>query len=529
MYNNFLNAPKRDFWGRKGRNAMIHTSKFRIYPDKKQDYTLNEIFTIYNRVKRIGYNLLFYGENYIADRFGEVKTIQHCLMSVCHNNPYVNTILIDNKAKLEAQKTWLEKRQKRMTQQIKVITDKINEIKAKDKHDRRLKGLYARRSSLMARLNNLHLEPAVFGGKKLFRDKSLGKINREEFRIRRDSSFSCIGKKQQGLKNLNIKVLLDKTVKIRTFSKQKGHKWLIIPMSVNCVQEKWFQEILNADKYTATVKRKLFKGGVRYFLHISYELPEPAPFYRYELGAIGLDFNYNFVALTNVDRNGNLLSYHSISFGNLHTYGTDKREDYISYKMDKVVNYCINKGKGIVVEDLQLEQEFSYNKKLNRKLSNLKTTALQLLERKCKKRSVSFRKVFPAYTSLIGKYKYSGLHNLSVHHLASYVIARRGLGFREKIPTVYDWVLSQVEEYIEPHLKKGSPYRTWSMIHDLFKHSGITFFKTAEILKKTVLVKHVLNSVTSAQPDNLKAGLSSHGKIDDYRKTWNFVNNSVVL
>jgi len=324
-------------------------------------------------------------------------------------------------------------------------------------------------------------------------------------------------------------MLPDKTVKIRTFSKQKGHKWLVIPISVNHVQEKWCQEILNADKYTVTVKRRLFKGDVRYFVHVSYDVPEPTPRYGYQHGAIGLDFNYNLVALTNVGKHGKLLSYHSISFGNLHSYRVDKRNDYISYKMDKVVNYCINKGKGIVVEDLQIDQEFSYNTTRNRKLSNLKTTALQLLERKCKKRGVSFRKVFPGYTSLIGKYKYSGLHNLSGHQLASYVIARRGLGFKEALPTIYDWVLSQVEEFIEPLLKKGSPYRSWSMIHNLFKHSGITSFKTAEILKKAVLMKYVLNSVTSAQPDNLKAGLSSHGKIDDYHKTWNFINRSAVL
>lgn len=61
---------------------MFQTVKFRIYPDKKQEYILNKIFTIYNRTKRIGYNLLFFGEDYIADRFGEVKTIQQCLMSV---------------------------------------------------------------------------------------------------------------------------------------------------------------------------------------------------------------------------------------------------------------------------------------------------------------------------------------------------------------------------------------------------------------------------------------------------------------
>ena len=509
---------------------MIHTAQFRIYPDPKHEVKLNEIFTIYNRMKRIGYKLLFYGEDYITERFGEIKTIQQCLMSLCHNNPYVNTILIDNKAMLESQKTGLEKRRNYMAKQIKTINKKINTIKEKDTCDRRLKGLYTRRSSLTAQLKNLHLEPVVFGTKKLFRDRIRGKKSKEEFKIQRDASFSCIGKKQYGVKNLNIKVLPDKTIKIRTFFKQKERKWLIIPMSVNYVQAKWFQEILTADKYTATVKRKLFKGKVRYFVQISYEIPEPTPLYDYEHGAIGMDFNYNCVALTNVDKNGNILSYHKIAFRNLYTYRKDKRSDYISYKMDKVVNYCINEGKGIVVEDLQLEQEFSYNKKRNRKLSNMKTTALKLLERKCKKRGVSFRMVFPGYSSIVGRYKYLRLHNLSTHVLASYVIARRGLGFKESLPAIYNWVLSQVGEFIEPRLKQDSPYRKWAMIHDLFKHSGITSFKTAEIVRKTALMRCVLNSVTSAQPDNLKAGSSflKQGRIEDYHKVWSFIRNHTL-
>jgi hypothetical protein len=80
-----------------------------MYPDKAQEHQLHELFTIYNQVKRIGYNQLFHGENFMAECFGEGKTIHQCLMSLCHNNPYVNTILSDNKAKLKAQKTWLEK------------------------------------------------------------------------------------------------------------------------------------------------------------------------------------------------------------------------------------------------------------------------------------------------------------------------------------------------------------------------------------------------------------------------------------
>jgi hypothetical protein len=103
------------------------------------------------------------------------------------------------------------------------------------------------------------------------------------------------------------------------------------------------------------------------------------------------------------------------------------------------------------------------------------------------------------------------------------------MGFKETIPPVYDWVLSHVGEFIEPRLKKGSPYRSWSQIHDLFEHSGITSFKTAELLRKTVVMEHVLHSVTSAQPDNLTAGLSKNGKIDDSHKTWKYIHRSTVL
>jgi len=161
----------------------------------------------------------------------------------------------------------------------------------------------------------------------------------------------------------------------------------------------------------------------------------------------------------------------------------------------------------------------------HRKLSNFKTSALDLLERKCLKRGVAIKKVHPAYTSLIGKYKYSRLYNLSTHVLASYVIARKGLGFKEELPAHYKWLLAQVGDAIKPRLKPSSPYRDWAKLHDFFKHSGITSFKTSEVMQKTLLMKLVLNSVTSEQPDNLRAGLSSTGKIDNWNKFWNFIGN----
>ena len=61
------------------------------------------------------------------------------------------------------------------------------------------------------------------------------------------------------------------------------------------------------------------------------------------------------------------------------------------------------------------------------------------------RKGIEVRQVNPAYTSLIGAVKhssgYSGYHNktkLSIHRSAAITIARRALGFNEKLPTVQE-------------------------------------------------------------------------------------------
>jgi hypothetical protein len=99
--------------------------------------------------------------------------------------------------------------------------------------------------------------------------------------------------------------------------------------------------------------------------------------------------------------------------------------------------------------------------------------------------------------------------------LASYVIARKGLGFKEELPALYKWLLAQVGDTIKPRLKPSNPSCNWAKLHDFFKYSGKTSFKTSEVMKKALQMKHVLNSEASVQPDNLRAGLSSTGKVND--------------
>ena len=61
----------------------------------------------------------------------------------------------------------------------------------------------------------------------------------------------------------------------------------------------------------------------------------------------------------------------------------------------------------------------------------------EAIERKAAYEGVEVIKVDPAYTSLIGKLKYVRDKGMSVHQAASYVIARKGIGYKEKILREY--------------------------------------------------------------------------------------------
>jgi len=91
------------------------------------------------------------------------------------------------------------------------------------------------------------------------------------------------------------------------------------------------------------------------------------------------------------------------------------------------------KGKGLVIESLNFIKK-NKGKQFNRIINNfVYRKLLESIERKAIRCGVRLFKVNPAYTSIIGKYKYATSLGLSFHQAAAFVIARRGLGFRERI------------------------------------------------------------------------------------------------
>jgi IS605 OrfB family transposase len=511
---NLFNAPFTEFREEfhlkmNGNKAMLTTSIYRLHPSKSQIPKLNEIFTIYNRMKRKGYQLLLRG----------IPRIQQILMRFCQNNPYVNTIINENKTKLKQQKTWLKKHVTNLKQKLKAVEQQIAKNRAINPKHRSLRGLYSKLSSLQNRVRSLKFKPIVFGTKWGFRRRVRGRISREEFLIHRDASFRCDGKVQGGVQNNNLKLLPSEELRISTFHKLRGHvpKRIRVPLVLNPAQRATFQALIELDKYTVVVKRKLVKGVLQYFAHVSYEIPEPDPLYGFQKGAIGLYFNYNFITLVNINKRGQFLSYLNIPFRNLNSYRKGRRDDYASFKLNKVINYCLNKGKGLVIEDLSFAQIFSYNKNQNRKRNQFKTSMLTLLVSKCNRHDIAVRKVHPAYTTIIGALKYSWSFNCSDHVLASYVIARKGLGFTEPLPAGYKRLLAQVGGVLKPRLNPSSPYYQWAQLYDLFKQYGVTPFRSpdpATNLKRQLLIAldsvlDGLNPATGVPPDNLRAGLSA--------------------
>ena len=70
---------------------------------------------------------------------------------------------------------------------------------------------------------------------------------------------------------------------------------------------------------------------------------------------------------------------------------------------------------------------------------------LQKIEIVGKREGVQVIKVNPAYTSIIGKLKYAPIYRIDKDVAGAYVVARHGLGFKERLPKNYRKLLKDKE------------------------------------------------------------------------------------
>lgn len=183
---------------------------------------------------------------------------------------------------------------------------------------------------------------------------------------------------------------------------------------------------------------KIIKRNNRYYLYCTFEIQlESEDFLtRSTHGTIGLDFNKGFITLSETNQYGHLVQTQFLPYR--FKSGTKTRTD-LQQVISKVVNLALLQGKDLCIENLNFNSkkaktETKQGKKYNEMIHSLAYSQfVDLVETIAYRNKVFIRKVNPAWTSWIAKQKYCPQMKLNVHVGASFVIARRGQGYKDAV------------------------------------------------------------------------------------------------
>jgi IS605 OrfB family transposase len=190
----------------------------------------------------------------------------------------------------------------------------------------------------------------------------------------------------------------------------------------------------------------------RYEVHITLS-EEVCGNYLYEIPKFvekvaGIDINVDRIAVVITDSKGNFLDRKTFYCHELEYVRSNKRYNIIHKTIKDVFEWLKEEQvECIVLEDLKFKQDLDTNRKLNRIKSNFTYSKLySAITRKALRNCIDIKLINPAYTSQIGQLKYASLYGLSRHESASYVIARRGCGYSEKVP---EGIIKMIPVFIE--------------------------------------------------------------------------------
>ena len=157
-------------------------------------------------------------------------------------------------------------------------------------------------------------------------------------------------------------------------------------------------------------------------------------------GTIGLDYNNGFIELSETDESGNLIFQKHYE---LEHHGTGNRaEAEIRDVISNIVGYAEKRCKDVVIEDLNFKRTKAKQTASNKWKGKQYNRMLHLFDYHRYKQTlqntgfnhrVAVVMVNPRNTSKIGKQKYCNSKKLNVHQAASYVIARCGQGYIDKL------------------------------------------------------------------------------------------------
>jgi IS605 OrfB family transposase len=179
-------------------------------------------------------------------------------------------------------------------------------------------------------------------------------------------------------------------------------------------------------------------------LFVSVPVPQSKGVTSTRQGVIGLDINANHLAVTEMDRFGNPLHKKTIK---LNTYGKTRNQSkaLIGNVCATLITQAKEKEKTLVIENLEFQKKKTQLKEHSpshaRMLSSLAYNSIkENLKSRAWRNGVTIVEVNPAFTSVIGRIKFSKRYGLSIHHSAALTIGRRCLKLSERVPRHLEFI-----------------------------------------------------------------------------------------
>jgi IS605 OrfB family transposase len=451
-----------------------------VSDDETQLHSLDELMRVFCSAKRYAFNRLLEGMN-------AKDIIKHLQYQIPINKRYAEDAVLLAQSLISSQRELLPIRLEDVQAKIEKTEKKIDEYQHGRKTPknvdlqtclaglhRRLEKLKSKEDELQRHLDQGTIPRVIFGGKQNFYKRLKGKITNEEWKDMRSNQLYARGdKSKKG--NLNIRLGYDDHtnqwyVEIANPLEQPNGKHAPRLRFSVYVPEKYEQEIIDVimgeqvgvdrkgkpiidyQPYTVEIKRK----NGEYYIHLIYEeevygreltVDEPIQGER----IAGIDINIDRIAVSIVSKQGNFLKSKVFYCHELEYVRANKRNNIVGETVRDVYDWLLQENVGaVVIENIQLRQQHDTDKRFNRLTHNFKKKKLtETILRRGMRLGFRIKKVNPAYTSVIGRFKYMKKYGLSVHESAAFVIGRRGLGYHERLPKeLMDTIKTNVKRHL---------------------------------------------------------------------------------
>lgn len=306
----------------------------------------------------------------------------------------------------------------------------------------------AKLNRLKQKLSNLNYQLDSGRLKLCFGTKRLLKQNYNKFVEQRDSQTGFIGAKEETCCNQNLQLTYNRNdnqflIKLRKdFGGYKSvnikDKFTYGKVYFNHHKNRVISILKNKD---SPLSYRFIKKNGRYYLYCTFEIQvdEENIVTCSEYGTIGLDFNKGFITLSETNQYGHLVRTQFLPY---RFKSGDKTKTDLQHIANDVVRLAQQTGKDICIEDLNFKTtksktETKYSKQYNDMIHSLAYRQfIDIIESVAYRNKVTLTKVNPAWTSWLAEKLFCPTMKLNVHIGASYVIARRGQGYKDTVKSL---------------------------------------------------------------------------------------------